>query len=94
MNKYTMCCEKCFEMIAQTNTVAAKLWMDFCAFAAENGQPLGILHVDFPELRELENQRFLVSTDVDDSILIRLNGNVQNQSGEQWFCINGSIHGR
>lgn len=93
MNKYTMCCEKCFQAIAQTNTIAAKIWMDFCAFAAENSQPLKILHPDFPELRELENQGFLVSTDQDDSILIRLNGNVKNQFGDHWFCINGTTHG-
>lgn len=94
MNKYTMCCERCFQTIAQHDTVAAKIWMDFCFYVAENGQILKLKHVDFPELRSLENFGFLVSTDHEDAILVQLKGNLKTNSGDLWFCINGDVHAK
>jgi hypothetical protein len=92
MNRYFICCEKCFETICKRNTKAAKLWMDFCAFHLQE-RGLVILHSsDFPELRILEKMGFLISTDQKNSLAIRVHGQMRTTEGDNFFCVKGGRH--
>ncbi len=92
MTKYFICCEKCFETIGRRNTTAARLWMDFCAMRLENNGVVVLDTVDFPELRLLETLGFVVSTDQDHSIAIRVNGCMNTETGEPFFCVKEGRH--
>lgn len=87
-----MCCEKCFEIISQRNTRAARYWMDFCAHYLENGEVIHIKNKDFPELRILEMMGYLISTDQEDITAIRINGHMNTEDGEHFFCIKDGRH--
>lgn len=91
MTKYFICCEKCFETAAKRSSNAAKLWMDFCAIKLQEGEVL-CLQKNFPELRTLESLGFLVSTDLEDSIAVRIKGHMTTEDGEHFFCIKEGCH--
>lgn len=91
MTKYFICCEKCFEVAAKRSPDAAKLWMDFCAIRLEEGEVI-CLQKNFPELRSLEMLGFLVSTEQEDTIAVRINGHMQTLNGEHYFCIKEGRH--
>ena len=92
MSKYFVCCEKCFETIGKRNTRAARLWMDFCAMRLQNGQPVILKTPDFPELRILEMLGFLVSTDQQNCLAVRVNGHMNTLAGEHFFCVKEGRH--
>jgi len=92
MNDYFVCCEQCFEVIGKRNTRAARLWMDLCSMILESGEPVFFLSSDFPELRVLETLGFLVSTDLDDSLAIRIHGHMSTLDGEHFFCVKEGRH--
>lgn len=92
MSKYFICCEKCFETIGKRNTRAAKLWMDFCAAILEYGKVILIQSPDFPELRVLETMGFLVSTEHSNSLAVKVNGHMNSEDGENFFCAKEGRH--
>lgn len=92
MTKYFICCEKCFEEIGKKNTRAARLWMDFCAVRLEKGSPVLLENQDFPELRVLETLGFLTSTDLQDSLSVRINGHMNTEDGDHFFCAREGRH--
>ncbi len=93
MSRYFICCNQCFETIGRRNTNAARLWMDFCAAKLKCGEIIELEMSDFPELRVLENLGFVVSTDRQNTIAIRVNGHMSNQDGEHFFCVKEGQHG-
>lgn len=93
MNKYFICCERCFEIIGRKNTGAAKLWMNLCALCMQRGNLLEIYTRDLPELRQLETLGFLVTTDKSDNLAIKLKGHCMTEQGEDFFCIKDGNHG-
>jgi hypothetical protein len=92
MSKYFICCEKCFETIGKHNTRAAKLWMDLCAMKLETNDILRFKTPDFPELRVLERQGFLTSTDEENCIAVKINGHMNSITGEHFFCVQDGLH--
>lgn len=92
MNKYFICCEKCFEKIGKRNTKAAKLWMEFCAMRLQEGGIVVLQSADFPELRVLETMGFLVSTDQHNSLAVQVNGHMNTEEGEHFFCVKEGRH--
>ena len=92
MTKYFICCQKCFEKIGKHNTKAAKLWMDFCAIHLEESGLIILKSVDFPELRTLETLGFLVSTDHENYLYIRVKGHMTTTIGEHFFCVKEGRH--
>lgn len=85
MSKYFICCEKCFEEIAKTDTSASKLWMDICNNTIIDKSNVCALK-DFPELRRLELMGFIITTDVEDFIEIKLIGLTKTPEGEDFIC--------
>lgn len=93
MSKYFICCEQCFEDIGKRNTRAAKLWMDFCAMHMNYDQEIFSLNtLDFPELRVLETLGFLVSTDQERNLAVKVNGYCKSMDGDHFFCVKEGNH--
>jgi len=84
-SKYFICCERCFESICRESTRAAKVWMDYCAHQLSIGQT--IKAQDSPEIKKLEVMGFIVSTEIDTGLLIRVNGHMNTMDGEHYFCV-------
>lgn len=92
MSKYFICCEQCFETIGKIDTKSAKLWMDFCAMHLEKGEVLTLHPLDFEEIRTLEVLGFLVSTELEKTLAIRINGHMKTDEGEDFFCAKEGNH--
>ena len=92
MSRYFICCDQCFEGIGKKNGRAARLWMDLCTMWMNCGGTFTMKTVDFPELRLLEEQGFLVSTETPFGIAIRINGHMSCYDGQQFFCIKAGQH--
>lgn len=86
-NKYFVCCEQCFESICRESTRAAKLWMDYCAHQLSVGQIVELEDRDSPEIQKLETMGFIVSTETDTRLLVRVNGHISTLDGEHYFCV-------
>lgn len=87
------CCPKCFEAIAQLNTRAAKLWVDMCEYTCFTGHDI-ILKDKYcgDDLIWLENFRYIISTDDDERIIVKLNGLTQDENGEDLYCMEIEKH--
>lgn len=92
MSKYIICCQSCFDDIAKKSTTSARLWMDFCAARMENQMPLQLKGPDCPQIRILEQMGFLISTDRKNSISIKVNGYMNTEDGEHYFCLKQGNH--
>lgn len=92
MAKYFICCEQCLENIARNSTNAARIWMDLCAINVKKGNPFPLLTIDFPELRALEQMGFIVTTDQNGKLMIRLNGRCLTDDGYDFFCLRHGDH--
>lgn len=92
MDKYFVCCEDCFQTLAKMNTKAARLWMDLCALRMATAPIFRISYIEYPELRSLETQGFVVSTENHEGITIRVEGYMQTTTGEDFFCVRGGCH--
>lgn len=89
--KYFVCCEECFKNIGKKSTSAARLWMDLCAMDCSYGLT-GLKAQDDPELRTLELNGFIRTTDKLDHINIRLLGHMETEDGEPFFCCKEGFH--
>jgi len=92
MSKYFVCCEECFESIGKRNTNAARFWMDLCALRLKKGEVFTLKTLDFPELRALELLGFLVSTDKNSEIAVRIKGHCHTAEGQVFFCLKEGRH--
>lgn len=91
MHKY-YCCEKCMEQIAKSNTNAAKLWMDLCALRLKKCEWFR-MHSQIEELRVLENNGFVLSTENSFHVWVKMNGHFSNDDGDNFFCLLDGRHG-
>jgi len=90
MNNFTGCCEQCFEIIGKKNTNAARIWMDLCSYKIKkNIKLIFIESPGIPEIRTLEMLGFLVSTEIEKYIALKMHG-CSNSTNS--FCIKGSLH--
>ena len=90
MSKYFICCETCFQSIGEKNTKCARLWMDICASKLEYGEI--VKSYDLPEIKELEEMGFIISTEQNDYIKVKIQGHIQTHDGENFFCIKEGRH--
>lgn len=92
MNRGT-CCPKCFENIAHVSPSAAKLWIDMCEFKSFSGRdPVIKDKYHGNALIWLENYRYIISTDNDKRIIVKLNGLNKDESGEDLYCMEIEKH--
>ncbi len=92
MSKYFTCCTECFDSIGRRSTRASRLWMDLCADTMTHGAILNMRTLDFPELRTLEKLGYLVSTDKEHTLGVRLNGYMKSEDHQHFFCIKEGRH--
>lgn len=74
MKSKARCCNQCVEMIARRSTSAARMWMDLCSYSMEFARLHFKQEEDGYELRLLEQLGMVTSTDVDDRIVLKVNG--------------------
>lgn len=92
MTKYFVCCEQCFEAIAKKSTRAAKIWMDFCSECCQNGELLQIKNADSPEIRLLETNGFLVTSERPNTLVVKVLGHIMSEDNEHFFCSKEGNH--
>lgn len=66
--------------------------MDLCALSVLYGLTLKFPCQDFPELRILEQLGFVVSTENNSNIAIRINGHCHTIEGHDYFCLRRGKH--
>ncbi len=89
-----VCCSKCFQQINLQSSQAAKLWVDLCEYESYTGKAI-ILKEKYcgEDLVLLEHLRFIVTTDYNDRILVRINGLHTHIDDEELYCIEVDKHG-
>ncbi len=90
--KYFTLCEKCYHCLLKINENTPRLWMNLCSFSMHAGNPVIIDSTDFPELRELEKAGFILTTERNDSISVRVNGYLKTDDNQHFFCPKGGTH--
>lgn len=87
MNKPRLCCDSCFNMIAEKSIEAAKLWLDMCDLqASSKAAAFGIRDPDiFPWIRQLELMGFVLTTDQKELTLVKVLGEKHDNLG-LYFC--------
>lgn len=84
MSDYRICCDKCFEEIANISPSAARIWMNLCAIYQDKDDVLETSN-DFPELRTLEKLGYLISTDTAELIQFKMLG--MHKDCQIYFCM-------
>ena len=88
MSESFLCCDSCFERIALQGVRLAKLWIDLCAiYTYENG----VFHVildDESHFTTIERLGYIVTTDVENGIVIHVCGQRFDHIGE-FYCPGG-----
>lgn len=84
MNDPAICCSKCFDVIARRNQKAAQFWLQLCDLEKTHGL-FGIKCNDTPAMRDLELMKFIITTETNSTILIKV---LNKQTDEQgpFFC--------
>lgn len=80
-----VCCDQCFAMIATRCPRAAVLWLDLCDLDMQFNT-FALETVDVASLRLLELFGFVITTDKDNLIIIKVLGRQKDDIGE-FFCI-------
>jgi hypothetical protein len=84
MSKPGLCCDSCFEMIAQESTRAARLWLDLCELQLHS-RIFGLLINDEISIRILETMGFILTTETPHMIVVKVNGFSTQEDGS-FFC--------
>lgn len=79
-----MCCDDCFALLARRNTSAAKLWMELCEVQVKS-EVFGLIMEDNAYLALLESLGFIVTTDMPDVIVVKVQGHHKDNMGS-FFC--------
>lgn len=78
--------------IGKTNTSAAKIWMDLCALQEKHGPRVPIKGNGFSELAVLEKMGFIVTTETDGYVVVKVQGGELDEDCETFYCINRNEH--
>ncbi len=85
----------CFDSLARTNTLMARVWIELCSKCAEMGGYVFVQETMTPEImpafRSLEILRYISSCEIDNVVSIRANGHIIiEEDGEliDSYCIN------
>lgn len=67
MSKPVVCCERCLVKIGRRSQSAARFWMNICEIP--EGNPI-IADDDYPAMSVLEEMGFLLTTDIEDNLIV------------------------
>lgn len=79
----SVCCDTCFDFIAQQNLQASKLWLKLCDIQS-TCIIFGLRIEDNPLLQLLENERFITTTDTPECIVVKVHG--RSDADGYFFC--------
>jgi hypothetical protein len=85
MSKPAVCCDSCFEKIANRSTSAARLWLDLCDLEIASQGLFGLKIKDSSVLRILELLGFILTTDSSNVLMVKVNGKKTDAMGT-YFC--------
>ena len=88
MSKTGICCERCFRKICSHSIPAAKLWLNMCEQKLTYNDCYGLVTEEQEGLRELEILQFIITTDIKQSIKVKLNGEKYDSKGPYFCCEN------
>lgn len=86
------CCVSCFDKIAQKKPKAANLWLNICNVYTSVQGLFAVKNFDTKELRYLERNGFLVTSDDDEYIVIKLKGCLSDSKQNFVYCIEPKNH--
>jgi hypothetical protein len=92
MNEKFICCEECFNILREKSSQCVNLWKTLCQFHLK-GEVILCFLPELPEFRILEQMGYIVSTETDTSLAVKVNGCFFSEEGEPCFCIKGGNHG-
>jgi len=93
MTKYFICCEKCYQDIVNKSLASAYMWMELCKRVLENENTvIEYFDVIIPSLRILEENKYILSTEREKMIAIRVNGYMLSEDGQHFFCAKEGHH--
>lgn len=80
-------CQKCFEAIEKKSSHCAEVWLSICkVFYEINKKIILVKPFYYKELRTLEMMKFILTTDVEEAIAIRVLGEEKPQGKDIVFC--------
>lgn len=89
MTDYTLCCDQCVREIADKSVPAAMLWLDLCCTSKETNR---VKSRYISSLWVLEHMGFLVSTEDNQGVAVKLCGRVRLSGGDEYFCLRHGEH--
>lgn len=87
-----VCCFECFQDIVKENPAASKIWLDLCSLVEDPGDLIVFKSLDFDELQYLEKCGFIITTETDKELIIKVLGVEEDEEGEQYCCIKRGDH--
>ena len=93
MNKNFTCCQECYDVLREKSSQTADLWMLLCKYRLIEGNIIHCFIPELPELRILENLGFIVTTEKEDIIAVKVRGYLLSVDGEPFFCSKDGNHG-
>ena len=92
MRNYVICCEKCLEDIARINALSGRLWLDLCKIQTLSSKPIILETPDSTAFQDLETRGYILTTDHEDKMVIRVLGHTLADNGEYFFCVKRGDH--
>lgn len=88
MSEKAVCCPTCFANLCMDNVSVATLWLELCDLHLQHGIFL-IDILDTFELNILENKGFIVSTEKDNYIIVKVLGQQVDEENQIYYCPHG-----
>lgn len=67
------CCDDCFEYLGKKSTKSARFWLDLCLMSVLRKTQILSMYNDFEELKNLENEGFISTTEEPPYVNVRIN---------------------
>jgi len=67
--------------------------MDFCSDYLESAGAILVNEKEMTKLKILEEMGYVISTEFEDSIAVKLKGHMSTEDGDHFFCIKEGDHG-
>lgn len=93
MVDYNFSCIDCCIDIMQKSKSASKLWLDMCSTCDDEYFYMYMSgEEDEIDIQLLENLGYLVTTETEDYIKIKMNGYIIDEENNAFFCIKNGHH--
>lgn len=84
MTDQSLCCDRCFHILAQKSPSAAKMWLDLCDIQFHTKRLVGLINFDLTSLRLLEILGFIITSETHELVIVNVKTNISEDN--QYFC--------